>query len=78
MSGVSGSRFWYVRYQPGGRNSRRFRYYKIGDATSVSLEKATKRAHDVLNAVQVEERDPIAERSQRKTDGALSFRRPVR
>jgi integrase len=71
--GVSGSRFWYVRYQPGGRNSRRFRYYKIGDATSVSLEKATKRAHDILNAVHVEERDPIAERSQRKTDGALCF-----
>ena len=39
----------------------------------VSLETASKRAHDVLNAVHVEERDPIAERSQRKTDGALCF-----
>ena len=71
--GISGSRFWYVRYQPGGRNSRRFRYYKIGDATTISLETASKRAHDILNAVHVEERDPIAERSQRKTDGALCF-----
>lgn len=68
----SGKRFWYVRYQPGGRLTRRFRYYKIGDADAISLQDATLAAHYVINAVHVNRRDPQSERLQRRNE-ALTF-----
>lgn len=68
----SGQRTWYVRYQPGGRVGRVFRQYTIGDAKTVSLQKASKAAHNILNAVKVEDRDPVAER-QAKAIEALTF-----
>jgi integrase len=68
----TGKRFWYVRYQPGGRLGRRFRYFKIGDAAAVGLQAATRAAHDVINAVHVERRDPHAERLHRRNE-ALTF-----
>lgn len=70
--GPSGRRTWYVRYQPGGRKSRVFRQYTIGDAATVGLQSATKAAHKILSAVKVEDRDPVAER-QAKTREALTF-----
>jgi hypothetical protein len=33
----NGKRCWFVRYQPGGRSSRRFRWYKIGDAKALGV-----------------------------------------
>lgn len=68
----SGQRSWYVRYQPGGREGRVFRQYTIGDAKTVGLQKASKAAHNIVNAVKVEHRDPVAER-QAKTREALTF-----
>lgn len=58
----NGKRCWFVRYQPGGRNSRRFRWYKIGDARVIGLHDATRHAAKVVKAVQEEDRDPHAER----------------
>ncbi len=37
---ANGKRTWFVRYQPGGRKSRTFRWYKIGDATTIGLADA--------------------------------------
>ncbi len=68
----SGKRTWYVRYQPGGRDGRVFRQYTIGDAKTVGLQKASKAAHNIMNAVKVEDRDPVAER-EAKTHDALTF-----
>jgi len=68
----TGQRTWYVRYQPGGRDGRVFRQYTIGDAKTVGLQKASKAAHNIVNAVKVEDRDPVAER-QAKTQDALTF-----
>lgn len=68
----SGKRTWYVRYQPGGRENRVFRQYTIGDATSVGLAAATKAAHDVVNKVKVHDRDPVAERVEKKRE-AMTF-----
>jgi integrase len=70
--GPSGRRTWYVRYQPGGRKGRVFRQFTIGDAKTVGLQKATKAAHNIVNAVKVDDRDPVAER-QAKTREALTF-----
>jgi integrase len=44
----------------------------VGDARSVSLAKAAKVAQSTLTEVQVEDRDPHAERTQRRTE-ALTF-----
>jgi integrase len=68
----SGKRVWYVRYQPGGRDSRVFRQYTIGDARTVGLAVATKAAHDVVNKVKVHDRDPHAERTEKKRE-TLTF-----
>jgi len=65
----NGKRTWFVRYQPGGRKARKFRWYKIGDATVIGLQKATERARQVVTAVQDESRDPYAERVADTRDG---------
>jgi len=65
----NGKRCWFVRYQPGGRNSRRFRWYKIGDASVISLHDATRHAKKVVSAVQDEDRDPHAERVAEVREG---------
>ena len=70
--GPSGQRTWYVRYQPGGRKGRIFRQYTLGDATSVSLKKASDAARRIINAVKVDDRDPVAERVAKKQE-ALTF-----
>lgn len=56
------TRTWFVRYQNGSRTSRRFRWYKIGDATAIGLAQATERAKSIVAAVQDERRDPVQER----------------
>lgn len=68
----SGQRTWYVRYQPGGRHGRVFRQYTIGETKSVSLAEAAKAAHDIVNKVKVEDRDPVAERTEKRQQ-ALTF-----
>lgn len=68
----SGKRTWYIRYQPGGRDARTFRQYTIGDAKSVGLAAATKKAHDVVNQVKVHDLDPVEEREQKKREN-LTF-----
>ncbi|WP_072395608.1 Arm DNA-binding domain-containing protein [Hyphomicrobium sp. CS1GBMeth3] len=70
--GPSGRRTWYVRYQPGGRNGRVFRQYTIGDPRTVSLAKAIKAAHNIVNAVKVDDRDPVVERKA-KAQEAMTF-----
>jgi len=62
----TGKRTWYVRYQPGRRDSRIFRQFTIGDAKSVGLATATKAAHDVVNKVKVHDLDPVEERARKK------------
>jgi hypothetical protein len=65
----NGKRCWFVRYQPGGRNSRRFRWYKIGDAKVIGLHDATRHAGKVVKAVQEKNRDPHAERVAEVREG---------
>jgi integrase len=50
----AGSRTWYVRYQVRNGLSRVFRYYRIGDASSVSLAQAIRRAREVRSALELE------------------------
>lgn len=59
---TNGQRTWFVRYQPGGRKSRTFRWYKIGDARTFRLKDAMERAGEVIRAVQGENRGPNVER----------------
>lgn len=64
--GPNGNRVWYVRYQPGGRGSRRFRYYKIGSLKQHGLAAATSRAKQVMGDVYGPGRlDPQGERIER-------------
>jgi integrase len=70
--GPSGQKTWYVRYQPGGRKGRVFRQYTLGDIKSVGLKDAALAAHDIVHAVKVDNRDPVAER-QEKIHDALTF-----
>lgn len=58
----NGSKTWFVRYQPGGRSKRTFRWYKIGDAAVIGLKDASDRAEEIVRAVQKDRRDPYAER----------------
>lgn len=64
------TRTWFVRYQNGPRTSRKFRWYKIGDAKSIGLAQATDRAKAIVAAVQDERRDPVHERieTERKAE----------
>lgn len=57
-----GSRYWYVRYQLPGIAKRTFRFYRIGNARSIGLADAMKRAAKVLHQVEYDGRDPYQER----------------
>jgi integrase len=65
----NGKRTWFVRYQPGGRKARTFRWYKIGDATVIGLADAAERAKTVIAAVEEEQRDPYVERIEKVREG---------
>ena len=69
---ATGRRYWYVRYQPGGRQTRTERWYRLGDAESVGLADATKRTRDILTAAYAKERDPHAERAAKRSE-TLTF-----
>ena len=69
---ATGRRYWYVRYQPGGRQTRTERWYRLGDAESVGLADAAKRTRDVLTAAYAKERDPHAERAAKRSE-TLTF-----
>lgn len=64
----SGVRTWYARYQIGSGKTRQERWYRIGDANSIPLAAATEQAKSVDAKVDVEERDPHAERELRNGD----------
>lgn len=58
----TGARSWFVRYQLRDTTGKRvFRRYRVGDATSVSLNDATEAAKRIMSVVEVEGRDPFAE-----------------
>lgn len=65
---VTGEKTWFVRYQPGGRQARKFRWFKIGDANTIGLRDATDKASAVILAVQKDSRDPHAERVKARRD----------
>jgi integrase len=67
-----GTKVWYVRYQRGGRATRTWRWYRIGNAASVGLARATERAQQVLTEVQVDGRDPHADRALQRAE-TLTF-----
>lgn len=64
----TGVRTWYARYQVGSGKTRQERWFRIGDAKSIELAKAIERAKSVDAEVDVEDRDPHAERSSRRAD----------
>ena len=70
--GSTGAKTWYVHYLQGPRSNRTWRWFKAGNARSVSLAKASEIAQSTMTKVQVEERDPHAERNPRRTD-TLTF-----
>jgi len=65
---ATGKRYWYVRYQPGGRETRTERWYRIGDAKSVGLADASQKARDILTTAYAKERDPHAERATKRSE----------
>jgi integrase len=65
------TRTWFVRYQNGSRTSRKFRWYKIGDATAIGLAQATERAKSIVAAVQDEGRDPVQERIETEREAQM-------
>ena len=69
----SGKRTWRVRYQVGKGASRGERRYTIGDARAIGLGRATEKAYEVIATVQLERRDPHADRvrDDLSTFGAL-------
>ena len=70
---LSGKRTWRVRYQVGKGASRGERRYTIGDARVIGLGRATEKAYEVVATVQLERRDPHADRvrDDLSTFGAL-------
>jgi integrase len=64
----SGVRTWYARYQIGSGKTRQERWFRIGDAKSIDLAKAIGRAKSIDAEVDVEDRDPHAERNLRRAD----------
>jgi integrase len=58
----SGNRSWRVRYRTGGGRRGLTRTFTIGDASVIKLGPAVDKAREVLAAVQLEGRDPQAER----------------
>lgn len=67
--GPRGNRVWYVRYQPGSRTTRNFRFYRIGNIEQIGLADATKRAKEIIGEVHGKERDPQAERVEKNKQG---------
>ncbi|WBT39022.1 tyrosine-type recombinase/integrase [Hyphomicrobium sp. DMF-1] len=65
---ATGRRYWYVRYQPGGRQTRTERWYRLGDASSVGLADASTRARDILTDAYAKEKDPHAERAAKRSE----------
>lgn len=65
---ATGRRYWYARYQPGGRGTRKERWFRIGDVRSVGLADASRKARDVLTAAYAGDRDPHAEREVARAD----------
>ncbi|MFA5899369.1 MAG: site-specific integrase [Hyphomicrobium sp.] len=65
---ATGKRYWYVRYQPGGRASRTERWYRVGNAGSVSLADAAQKTRDILTSAYAKERDPHAERAVKRAE----------
>lgn len=63
------NRVWYVRYQPGSRTTRNFRFYRIGNIEQIGLADATKRAKDIIGDVHGKDRDPQAERVEKNKQG---------
>jgi len=64
--GPKGNRVWYVRYQPGGRGSRHFRYFKIGNLKQHGLAAATSKAKQIIGEVYGPDRlDPQGERIEK-------------
>lgn len=67
-----GARTWYVRYQFGRNGNRKFRFYRIGDASTILLGEAIERAKQVRRTVELDKIDIFAiERRVEPT--ALSF-----
>lgn len=64
----TGVRTWYARYQIGSGRTRQERWFRIGDAKSVDLATAIERAKSIDAEVDVNDRDPHAERSLRRAD----------
>lgn len=64
----SGVRTWYARYQIGSGKARRERWFRIGDAASISLALAIEQAKAVDVEVDVKDRDPHGERDLRRAD----------
>lgn len=64
----TGVRTWYARYQIGSGRTRQERWFRIGDAKSVELSRAIERAKSIDTEVDVEDRDPHAERTLRRAD----------
>ena len=60
---TSGQRTWFVRHQSGGRNRRKFKWFKIGDAAVIGIRDASGKADEIIRAVQKEGRDPHGERA---------------
>ena len=58
----TGKRSWRLRYQVGIGRARKRRKFLIGNADNISLAAAEKKAREVLASVQVEGRDPQAEK----------------
>ena len=69
---ATGRRYWYVRYQPGGRETRTERWYRLGDASSVGLADASTNARDILTDAYAKENDPHAERAAKRSE-TLTF-----
>ena len=58
----SGKRTWRLRYQVGRGQLRQQRKFEVGNADNVALAQAEKRARELLAQIQVEGRDPQAEK----------------
>ena len=67
--GPTGNRVWYVRYQPGSRTGRSYKYFKIGNLNQIGLADATRHAKLVIGDVHGKQRDPQAERVEKGKQG---------
>lgn len=67
----NGKRTWRARYRTRGGRQGKSRAFTIGDAKIIKLGPAVDRAKEVLAAVQVEGRDPHAERTSQPAGGSF-------